>query len=386
MSYPSRWRGMLRCLSVMVGVGVGPCISLQALAGTILVPSQAPTIQAGIDAAANGDTIMVAAGTYSGAGNRDIDLKGKSIIIKSSAGPLTCILDAGGPQAIPHSVFILQGNEPATTIIDGFTITGGAAVNGGGVCFLSSSATVRNCIIFGNSATGSGGGVFSQSPGTPRLYNCTIQNNIAAGQGGGVCAISSGIRVENCALKGNAAVEGGGVATVGGTPLVVNCLMVSNTGAASGGGAYHLAGKIVNCTMVANSSPSGSGVYAGDGMPIANSILWANTGSSQVGSTPVITYSLVQDGYPGTGNRSANPKFLNPSAGDYRLAYKSPAIDCGSNPQVPAGVAKDLAGINRFIDDYTVTNAGEGKAPVVDMGAYEKALLVKPPSAHGLPG
>jgi hypothetical protein len=67
-----------------------PCV---VLAATIHVPADQPTIQAGIDAAVNGDTVLVADGTYTGVGNRDIDFKGKAITVKSENGPENCIID-----------------------------------------------------------------------------------------------------------------------------------------------------------------------------------------------------------------------------------------------------------------------------------------------------
>ena len=83
------------------------------------------TIQAVIDDANDGDTVLVAAGTYTGDGNRDIDFAGKAITVKSENGPQTCIIDCQGSEDDPHRGFYFHSGEEANSVIEGFTITGG---------------------------------------------------------------------------------------------------------------------------------------------------------------------------------------------------------------------------------------------------------------------
>ena len=81
---------MTFCLAVMAF-----CLPTLAQAATLTVPAQYTTIRAAINAAQNGDTVLVAAGTYSGPGNRDIDFSGKSLVVTSQAGPSSTIIVSG---------------------------------------------------------------------------------------------------------------------------------------------------------------------------------------------------------------------------------------------------------------------------------------------------
>jgi len=100
------------------------------------------TIQAAIGVAVDNDTIILADGTYTGPGNRDIEFYGKVITIQSENGPDYCIVDSQGTQASPHRAFNLDANS----IVDGLTITNGFAW-GSGISCVNSSPIIRNCII-----------------------------------------------------------------------------------------------------------------------------------------------------------------------------------------------------------------------------------------------
>ena len=86
-------------------------------AATIRVPGDQPTIQAGIDAASDGDTVLVAPGTYF----ENIDFKGKGITVRSSSGPEVTVID--GNQT--GQVVRFDSGETIDSIIEGFTITNG---------------------------------------------------------------------------------------------------------------------------------------------------------------------------------------------------------------------------------------------------------------------
>ena len=153
-----------------------------AFGATINVPTeQHPTIQAGIDAAVDGDTVLVADGTYTGDGNKNLDFNGKAITVKSENGPVTTIIDcedSGGG-------FYFHNGEGNDSVVSGFTIVNGQALKGGGIFCDSASPTISNCVIQENSAASRGGGIYCYLA-SPIIDNCTIMDN-EAGQGGGIC-------------------------------------------------------------------------------------------------------------------------------------------------------------------------------------------------------
>jgi hypothetical protein len=99
-------------------------------------------------------------------------------------------------------------------------------------------------------------------------------------------------------------------------------------------------------------------------------------------SVPVVMFSNIQGGWTGAGglgNIDADPFFLDPDNGDFRLAPGSPSIDAGDNDAVPADVTTDLAGHPRFVDNVIspdTGNPGAAGPPIVDMGAFETPATV----------
>src|SRR5438132_3842196 len=158
------------------------------------VPGDYPSIQAGIDAAVNGDTVLVAPGTYV----ENIDFKGKAINVRSTDGPTATLIDGAsrGPVALFFS------GETREGVLDGFTLEHGntefhppAFVSeGGGVAIIHSSPTIKNNIIQDNQAESGGGGVGIGS-GSPLLSNDVLRANhqgpYSGGDGGGL-SISGG--------------------------------------------------------------------------------------------------------------------------------------------------------------------------------------------------
>jgi parallel beta-helix repeat protein len=301
--------GIKRVLATLSSLllGLGPAA---ALADTIYVcwdgSGDYLTIQAGINAASDGDEVVVCNGTYTGSGNRELILGGKAIMVRSENGPENCIIDCGGS----GTGFWFENDETLASVVDGFTITNGDSGDGGGAiqCWCS-SPTITNCVITGNTAWHAcGGGIFCFQS-SPTISNCAITGNTADADGGGIyCGYQSNPTITNCTITGNTANEGGGIYCERSSPTITDCTIAGNTSAGvccldesnptitncaisenmgrDGGGvqSYGSSPVFTNCTITANTAYRNAGIYCEGGSPtIANSTISGNTAESSAG-------------------------------------------------------------------------------------------------------
>ncbi|UCC43807.1 MAG: right-handed parallel beta-helix repeat-containing protein [Candidatus Zixiibacteriota bacterium] len=166
------------------------------------VPSVHGTIQAGMDFAQQGDTVLVAPGLYFGTGNRDLDFRGKGIVVKSDSGAVTTIIDCGGSESDPHIAFYFNSGEDTSSVVDGFKILNAYSGSYQGAAIeIWSSPVIRNCIILDNQC----GGISCQSwyynwygRKHPVIDSCDIQDNATYG----IRSASDG-RITNCVILNN---------------------------------------------------------------------------------------------------------------------------------------------------------------------------------------
>jgi hypothetical protein len=338
-----------------------------------LVPGVYPTIQAGIDAAAAGDTVIVAQGRY----YENINFNGKSIIVTSSdandpAIVASTIIDANG---LGSAVTFRNGEGP-DAVITGFTITGGIgtynnAVSvdsyyGGGVyCYYASPTITRN-VISGN---------IGLNDPEEFYYTC----------GGGICCHSSNAIIARNVIKENEAFFGGGiyvgdVRDVGANVTITNNLINGNEAEYGAGIRVDSAdATIANNLICDNSSTtwSGGGIdsFGAVHIIITNNILWANL-PTQIedffgDGTLSVTCSNVEGGWPGEGNIKEDPLFVDAANGDYHLQLDSPCINAGDPGFVPQPNETDFDGNARIL---------LGR---VDIGPYEFSGNVRPVADAG---
>ena len=367
------------------------CLAISSLAAaiTIYVPSEYPTIQAGIAASSDGDTVLVSTGTYV----ENIDFLGKEIVVKSASGPETTIID--GNQA--GSVVTFDSGEDEDSILEGFTLTNGHGAGGfwdytgGGItCKNSSDPTITNNTITMNSAETAGGGIACLDYSDPTITNNTITGNTAS-QGGGIYGLHSFLTIENNTITGNSAssygggiygyyvgatvtnnvISGNSAGTKGGGMAVLEAThtsypiweirnnIIADNWAGTGGGGINIqcsfpdGHNIINNTITGNRAESGGAIALSlSAYPvITNSILWDNSDPviyiSAGGGEPTVSYSDITGGWPGTGNIDLDPEFIYPDQSDYRLNWGSPCIDSGdpASPPDPDGTICDMGSI-----------------------------------------
>ena len=234
------------------------------------VPADFPTIQYAVDAAADGDEIIVAPGTYTSTADEVVDMRGKEIWLHSSGGADVTIIDGEG---LRRGIYC-HNDETPETIIEGFTITNGNAFEGGGIHIGSntgSSPTISNCKFINNN--GDKGGGFFISAGnnvSVPITNCLFADNASLSTGGGLYISNSDLNLTDCIFIANDSRKGGGIYCTGGESSLNNCEFLNNTASnngssADGGGFYIYQGGVSlnNCKFINNiADSSGGGLYS----------------------------------------------------------------------------------------------------------------------------
>ncbi len=240
------------------------CVNTYVFAAMIHVPADQPNIQSGIDAAKDGDTVLVADGIYRGAGNVNIDFKGKQITVKSQNGAKATIIDCG--KEAETRGFTFHNEETNVSVLDGFTIRNGVHELGGGIYCNNASPTIKNCVI---------------------TENRSVAPNLQGRGGGGIYCFNSDAVIIACKIIDNSANSdyGAGVLFTGSTtqnksqPSLINCTISKNEGDAVF--CYDEVNPVIkDCTVSQN---NGRGIvynrFARGDNTITNCLITQNSGS-----------------------------------------------------------------------------------------------------------
>jgi predicted outer membrane repeat protein len=175
---------------------------------------------------------------------------------------------------------IWSENTDSTTVLDGFTITGGHSTGivrnggdccgGGGIYNKGGSPTILNCIITTNEGSLRGGGMANVGGGSPALINCIFERNYSFSNGGGIYNRNSNLTLVDCRFINNFSDGfGGGIYNDDGAMNLSNCTFINNSSLIDGGGIYngysaHLVLK--GCSFISNLAGNRGGGLASEEM------------------------------------------------------------------------------------------------------------------------
>ncbi len=421
------------------------------------------------------DEVVLAPGTYTGAGNRDLSFWGRQITVRGEdpndpATVAATVIDVAASPADRHRAFVFSGGEGPEAALRGVTIRNGCAplapvvdnptyflpqggavfgraaspeiadcvfqeneaVLGGGVHFDAEdgttsnpeiarcrfeanhvaqlnyndwapsgggldcwrgTATISDCQFIGNTAQNTGGywicmsGALDFWESTATVTRCIFLGNSADPAGiGGAATASGSVEINNCVFGGNYASGyetywyngGGAVAALDGQTSITSCVFSGNSSGIYGGAVladYPSSLAIRSSTFVANIAFAGEGHAIKGEYPavvVANNIIWNGPDWWQGSPAPVVSYSDIEGGWPGTGNIDAEPLFVDADGpdgipgtadDDLHLQPPSPCVNAGDPAYAPGPEAQDIDGEPRLQQCH------------VDMGADEVSVV-----------
>jgi len=213
-------------------------VAVAATADIINVPDDASTIQAGINAASPGDTVLVADGTYNEAG---IVMKPGILLMSASDDSTAVIIDPSTPP-IMETILIMQDCGD-TTEVRGLTLARGLSAMtppymGGAIRLIDSSPRLTNIMITDCQTLGTGGGIYMDNS-SPTLTGVTIKGSLSTNGGGGMACINgSNPTLTECTFIMNSCQAGGNVYCNNSSPEFTDCDFHGGATANDGDGLY----------------------------------------------------------------------------------------------------------------------------------------------------
>jgi predicted outer membrane repeat protein len=265
------------------------------------------TIGAAINASSEGDTVLVAPGTYSGNDNRDLDFEGVNITLSAASARESTVIDCEGEGRAFH----FHSGETAASVIEGFVIKNGTAAQGGAIRCEGASPTINGVTFRSNTTTREGGALFfreSSSTLTDVAFTGNSIEGATVRNGGAIHCDRSSIVIQGAAFRDNVSGgSGGAIAAIFSTLTLSDVSFIGNT-ASSAGGAIYLGDadwareqtEITDATFIANTAYLGGAVALSGSSPrIARATFARNTGIFGGGvfcqnrSRPLITRTII---------------------------------------------------------------------------------------------
>ncbi|MCP4549920.1 MAG: hypothetical protein GY835_25975 [bacterium] len=388
-------------------------------------------IQAAVNVAAPGDTVLIHPGVYKGIANTALDPYGDDIVIMSTGDAGDVILDGEGgnrlftftrgegPNCRIENITLRHGfdsDRGGAILIDGAAPTftgcridssslgeiggnggGGAWINGsatfldctfaactssvggGAIHHTGDSLTVSNSTFSGNS--GVSGGALGLSDGTALVSDSEFTGNLASTAGAAILGDNAHLYVQRSRFQGNTVqpggTSGGCIAALNGSVMDLSDLLLIENEAPLGGAVYvyNSALELTQATVWNNTATAMGGaivMFSSTG-EVCNSILWGNQSDSnpEIMAPSGLTahHNLISGGWDGEGILTDDPLFNDAPAGDFSLASDSPCIAAGCADCL---TASDINGQSR--------PQPVGTSP--DLGAFESIL----PNGVGVAG
>jgi predicted outer membrane repeat protein len=313
----------------------------------INVPSDYPTIQEAIDNSLDGDTVLVAAGTYV----ENVNYNGKNIVVGSlflttqDTTYISATIIDGNQNG---SVVRFESGENSMAVLIGFTLQNGSG-QGGGIYFWGSDPTLTHVTISDNTASYRGGGM-GLWYSNPTLTHVTINGN-TSNYGGGIYSDSSSPSLENVTITGNTAGAFGGgmyliVTNYGySTPTLTNVTFSGNTAGAFGGGMFlreWCNPTLTNVTFSGNTAEDGGGMafFYGSSSPTLTDVtfsdnsaiddgggIYCNDSNPSLENVTIVGNSAEDDGGGMFLDYDSSPSLMNTivsdNTGNYNIYVES---------------------------------------------------------------
>jgi hypothetical protein len=367
-----------------------------ASADVIVIPVDYSTIQAGIYASQQSDTILVQPGVY----HENLVIQGHGVTLASEflmTGDTSYIyITVIDGDSLDTVIRIEDWNDPPSTVC-GFTITNGASDYFGGGVFIENGSTVRNNIIVYNESS-RGGGI--HSVGDAVIADNVIGKNHVTVAGGGIITYGGGFTVERNIIGENTSdTYGGGIHIEDSEYVIIRDNIITGNHSSSHGGGIvfytddsggQLSGNLIagnitdngcavdlnfgeydisNNTICNNSGTSHSVIFEQYCIAVlVNNIFW-DSGDQPIyfdsTSTVSVNYCDVRGGFSGAGNIDSYPIFVDTANGDFHLQAGSPCIDAGDpdSPLDPDGTRADMGAF--YFDQLVRIDESGSELPVL---------------------